>query len=313
MIDTKDFEQLTVKNRALAKEIGELKKVRNAVILAHNYQRPEVQDAADFVGDSLELSRKATQVEADVIVFCGVHFMAESAAILNPARTVLLPEIAAGCPLAETIDVEDLRAWKARYPDAAVVCYVNSSAAVKAESDVCCTSANALKVVESLPNSRILFVPDQNLGHFVSRQTKKEIIRYPGACVTHERLTPEHVVEAKKAYPGASVVVHPECVPDVVDLADAVLSTSQMLRYVRESSAEVFLIGTESGLLHRMTLENPNKKFFVISRALMCPNMKRTHLGSVLGALRENRYVISLDEETRLAAKRALDRMLEIL
>ncbi len=312
MIDAKEFEQLKTKNLALAEEIGELKRARNAVIIAHNYQRPEVQDVADFVGDSLELSRKAAQAEADGIVFCGVHFMAESAAILSPTRTVLLPESGAGCPLADTIDVEELRSWKARFPDAAVVCYVNSSAAVKAESDVCCTSANALKVVESLPNKRILFVPDENLGHFVSTKTKKEIILYPGSCVTHARLLPEHVLAAKRACPGAPVVVHPECSPQVVALADAALSTSQMVRFVKESAAGTFLIGTESGILHRMTLENPDKRFLLISRALMCPNMKKTHLGSVAASLRENKHVIRLPEEIRLAAKRALDRMLEI-
>lgn len=305
---------LTERNRALAEEVARLKVARNAVILAHNYQRPEVQDVADFVGDSLELARKAAQVEsADVIVFCGVHFMAETAKIINPGRTVLLPERTAGCPLADTIDVASLREWKQRYPDAAVVCYVNSSAAVKAESDACCTSANARKVVESLPHSQILFVPDRNLGHFVSRQVSKQMILYPGACTTHVRLTAKDVLEARERYPDAPVVVHPECEPEVVDLADAVLSTSQMLRYVQASPARVFLVGTEAGLLHRMRAENPDKTFYVLSRALLCPNMKATHLKSVVRSLQENRYEITLDEEVRLKAKRSLDRMLELI
>ncbi|MCL5960958.1 MAG: quinolinate synthase NadA [Chloroflexi bacterium] len=309
-----DPARLEERNTALADEITRLKRERNAIILSHNYQRPEIQDLADFVGDSLELARKAAQVEsADVIVFCGVHFMAETAKILNPRRVVLLPERTAGCPMADTIDAYALREWKQRYPEAAVVCYVNSTAAVKAESDACCTSANALKVVDSLPHSEILFVPDKNLGHFVSRHTKKRMILYPGACSTHVKLNASHVLEARKLYPNAPVVVHPECEPEVVDLADAVLSTSQMLRYVKESPADTFLIGTEAGLLHRMHLENPGKSFYVLSRALLCPNMKQTHLKSVLRALQETRYEITLDEEIRLQAKRALDRMLELV
>jgi len=254
--------------RTLQERVLELKRKLNAVIVAHNYQRPEVQDLADFVGDSLELARKCTQVEADVIVFCGVHFMAESAAILNPARTVLLSEVTAGCPMADMVTVEDLREWKARYPNAAVVCYVNSSAAVKAESDICCTSANGVKIVESLPHDEIIFVPDYNLGHFISTQTRKRIILYPGFCVTHARLKPEQVRRAKRAHPEAKVVVHPECVPEVVAMADAVLSTSQMLRYVKESPARTFLIGTEAGLVYRMQKENPDKEFYVIATAL---------------------------------------------
>lgn len=299
--------------KQLQEEIAALKIQRNAVILAHNYQRPEVQDIADFVGDSLELSRRATTVDAEVIVFCGVDFMAESAKILNPSRTVLLPEITAGCPMANMIELEDLREWKALYPDAVVVCYVNSSAAIKAESDICCTSANALKVVESVDSQRILFVPDQHLGQFVARQTQKELILYPGYCPTHRRLQPEHLRAAKAAHPDAVVVVHPECTSEVVDLADVALSTSQMLHYVRESSAKTFLIGTEHGLLHRMRLENPDKTIYSASNALVCPNMKRTHLKSVSNALRRNEYVIDVPEEIRVRAKRALDRMLEVI
>lgn len=298
---------------ALQNEIKTLKHSRNAIVLAHNYQRPEVQDIADFVGDSLELSRKATQVETDIIVFCGVHFMAESAKILNPSRTVLLPEITAGCPMADMIDIEDLREWKGRYPKARVVCYVNSSAAIKAESDICCTSANAVKVIESLDAQQILFVPDQYLGHFVSTKTSKEIILYPGFCPTHRRVKPEHVNAAKKAHPDAVVLVHPECTPDVVELADAVLSTSQMIRYVKENPAEEFIVATEAGILHRMQLANPRKTFYTASSALLCPNMKRTSLEIVLESLTKIQHVIEVPEAVRAKAVRALDRMLAVV
>jgi quinolinate synthase len=297
----------------LQQKIQRLKKELNAVIVAHNYQRPEVQDLAEFVGDSLELARKTATLEVDVIVFCGVHFMAENAAILNPTRTVLLAEGTAGCPMADMIDVDDLREWKERYPEAAVVCYVNSTAAVKAESDICCTSANALKVVESLPHEEILFIPDQNLGHYVSTKTRKRMILYPGFCVTHRKLRAEQVEMAKQLYPDALVVVHPECIPEVTAMADAVLSTSQMIRYARESPAKTFLIGTEEGLLHRLRKENPDKTFYLISNGLVCPNMKRTTLESVVRTMEQGRNVIQVPEEIRIKAKRALDRMLAVV
>ena len=297
---------------SVQKRILELKKKLKAVIVAHNYQRPEVQDIADFCGDSLELARKCTEVDAEVIVFCGVRFMAESAAILNPTRTVLLTEGSAGCPLADMIDADDLTGWKERYPRATVVCYINSSAAIKAESDYCCTSANALKVVESIPNGDILFIPDQHLGHYVSTKTTKRMILYPGFCPPHRRLKPEHIILAKKAHPEAKVVVHPECIAEVVALADAVLSTSQMLRYVKESPAKVFLIGTEEGLLHRLHQENPEKSFYVLTGGLVCPDMKRTTLESVLKTMELRRNVVTVTEEIRLRAKQALDRMLAV-
>ncbi len=298
----------------LAARILLLKNEMNAIIVSHNYQRPEVQDVADFVGDSLELSRRCAQEkDVDVIVFCGVHFMAETAKILNPKRTVLLAERSAGCPMADMIDVDDLREWKARYPKAAVVCYVNTTAAVKAECDVCCTSANALKVVEAVPADEILFVPDQHLARFVASQTKKRIIAYPGYCVTHLRLKPEHIKRAKEAYPDAPVVVHPECASEVADLADAVLSTSQMTRYVKESPAKTFIIGTEAGIVYRMQKENPDKTFYVASTALFCPNMKRTTLRKVLETMEQRRNAIEVPEDIRLRAKRALDRMLELV
>ena len=297
----------------LQERIAELKRKLDAIIVAHNYQRPEVQDIADFVGDSLELARRCAQVEAKVIMFCGVHFMAESAAILNPEKTVLLSEALAGCPMADMITAEDLGEWKARYPNAAVVTYVNSSAAVKAQSDICCTSANGVRVVESLPNDEILFVPDYNLGHYISTKTKKRMILYPGFCVTHARLKPEQVVAARKRHPDAPVVVHPECVPEVVAMADAVCSTSQMLRYVKESMAKTFLIGTEAGILHRMQKENPDKSFYVVASAMFCPNMKLTTLESVARTMEERRNLITVPEEVRVKAVRAMERMLEVV
>ena len=311
---TLTFEQArAAETERLRQHISVLKKKLNAVIVAHNYQRPEVQDIADFVGDSFELSRKCTQVQADVIVFCGVHFMAESAAILNPARTVLLAEGSAGCPMADMITAEDLREWKARYPNAAVVAYVNTSAEVKAESDICCTSANAVRVVNSLPNEEILFVPDKNLGQWVSTQTKKRMILYPGYCITHQRVKPQHIIQARTLHPGSVVLVHPECAPEVAALADAVCSTSQMLRYVKVSPAQSFLIATESGLVYRMQKENPDKTFYVVSAGLVCPNMKRTTLESIAATMEQMRNVVRVPEDIRVRAKRALDRMLEIV
>lgn len=296
----------------LRERIIELKKSLNAIIVAHNYQRPEVQDIADFCGDSLELARKCTETNADVIVFCGVKFMAESAAILNPDRTVLLAEATAGCPMADMIDVDDVREWRERYPKAAVVCYVNTSAAVKAESDICCTSANGLRVVESFPNGEVLFISDQHLGHYISTKTTKRMILYPGFCIVHRRLKAKHILIAKQAYPEAQVLVHPECTAEVIALADAVLSTSQMIRYVKKGRAQAFIIGTEQGLIYRMQQENPEKEFYLASPALICPDMKKITLESVATCMELRRNVIKIPEEVRVRAKHALDRMLEI-
>ena len=296
----------------IKKRIEKLKKSLNAVIVAHNYQRPEVQDIADFVGDSLELARQCTQVDAEVIVFCGVHFMAESAAILSPERTVLLSEADAGCPMADMIGEADLREWKERYPEAAVVCYVNSSAAVKALSDVCCTSANGLEVVQSLPNDEVLFIPDRHLGHYVSTKTDKRMILYPGFCPPHQRLIPRHIEHAKELHPDAVVLVHPECSAEVIARADAALSTSQMIRYVKESDSRTFLIGTEEGLLHGLRKENPQKAFHLLTTGLLCPDMKKTTLKSVVRTMEERRNVVRVAEEVRVKAKLALDRMLEV-
>lgn len=300
------------KQDEIRERIQELKKSLNAVIVAHNYQRPEVQDIADITGDSLELAHQCTQVDADVIVFCGVLFMAESAAILNPNRTVLLTEADAGCPLADMIDVDDLKEWKERYPKACVVCYVNSSAAVKAQSDICCTSANGLEVVESLPNDEILFIPDQHLGHYVATKTEKHVILYPGFCPPHQRLGPRHIQLAKGLYPDAVVLVHPECTAEVIAMADAALSTSQMLRYVKESAATTFLIGTEEGILHPLRLDNSQKTFHLLTTGLLCPDMKKTTLESVVRTMEERRNMVKVPEEVRVKAKLALDRMLEV-
>jgi len=296
----------------LGQRLRELKEELNAVILAHNYQRPEVQDVADFLGDSLELSRKATQTQAEIIVFCGVDFMAESASILNPEKMVLLPELNAACPMAAMITPEDVRVLRERHPGAPVVCYVNSSAAVKAESDICCTSANAIKVVNSLSEEEIIFIPDEYLGRYVASKTKKEIVLHPGFCPTHARVRAGEIRFLKEAFPDAEIIVHPECTPEVIALADAVLSTSQMVRYAKESAAKTFIVGTEEGLLYRLRRENPGKTFHLASSTLICPNMKKITLESVVKSLGKRQHIITVPEETRQAAVRALDRMLAI-
>jgi quinolinate synthase len=292
--------------------IQELKRSLDAVILAHNYQWPAVQDIADFVGDSLELARQARKCEAKTIVFCGVDFMAETAAIVNPGRTVLLPEITARCPMADMIDIDSLREWKSAHPKAPVVCYINSSAAVKAESDICCTSANAVRIVQSLPEDEILMVPDQNLANYVASVTSKRVIAYPGLCPTHHRLTAQAVIEAREYHKDGVVLAHPECRKEVLDMADAVLSTAQMLRYVVQSPKELFLLGTESGIIHRMQKENPHKRFYAIGNALTCPNMKKTNLDSVIRAMEMSQHVMSVPPTIREQALRSIERMLDV-
>ena len=294
-------------------KIAKLRKELNAIILAHNYQRPEVQDLADFTGDSLELARKCVGSKAEVIVFCGVRFMAETAAILNPTSTVLLSHDDAGCPLADMIDVESLRQWKRGYPGAAVVAYVNTTAAIKAESDICCTSANGVEVVDAIPNEEILFVPDQNLGHYVSTRTSKKVILYPGHCSVHANVTAEEVRLARQRHPQAKVLVHPECRAEVIDLADAALSTSQMLRYAKQSNHTTFLIGTEEGILHPLRKENQEKEFHLLSDKLVCPDMKKTTLEILIETMEARKNVVTIPEETRVKAKQAIDRMLEIV
>jgi len=297
----------------LTAKIARLKQERRAIILAHNYQLGEVQDAADLTGDSLDLSRKAAATEAEVIVFCGVHFMAETAAILSPGKTVLLPDRHAGCPMADMVDAESLRRKKAEHPGAAVISYVNSTAEVKAESDICCTSANVAKVVNSIPSGReIIFVPDQYLGIYAAEQTGRELILWPGYCPTHRRILPEHIERRKAEYPDARVIVHPECRPEVTHLADKVASTSQMIRYATESKAQTIIVGTEMGIIHRLQKENPHKRFVAATEQAVCPNMKRNTLEKIATALEENRHIVSVPEEIRKRAAGALERMLEI-
>ena len=294
-------------------EIERLKKERKAVILAHNYTRGEVQDVADYTGDSLELARRATQVDADVIVFCGVYFMAETAAILNPDKTVLIPDPSAGCPMADMITGAQLRELKAKHPGAVAVCYVNSTAEVKAECDLCVTSGNAEKVMATIPAGReILFVPDQHLGGHVSAKEGRDYVLWPGYCPTRARLTPKMIADARAAHPGAPVMVHPECPKDVREAADEQLSTGGMCRFARESDAQTILVGTEVGILHRLRKENPDKTFVSVSDTLVCPNMKKTTLENLRDCLRDmsNRVVVEKDVADR--ARRAIDAMLAV-
>jgi len=299
--------------RLLAR-ISELKSERNAVILAHNYQPGEIQDLADFCGDSLGLSIQASNTDADVIVFCGVQFMAETAAILSPKKTVLLPEKHAGCPLADMITAEQLRQLKKEHQDALVVCYVNSSAEVKAESDYCCTSANAVEVVESLPeNKEIIFVPDQHLGRFAQEKTGRELILWPGYCATHVVITEDDIRAAKQKYPDAVVMIHPECSEPVKDIADQILSTGQMLKFVDTSNAKRFIVGTETGIIHALKKQNSRAEYFAASDLAICPNMKKITLDKVLWALEDLQYKVTVPEPVRSKAKRSLERMVEIL
>jgi len=300
------------RDTGLTEKILSLKKKRQAVILSHNYQLGEVQDIADFVGDSLDLSQNAARTDAEVIVFCGVHFMAETASILCPDKTVLLPDAHAGCPMANMITAEKLRDKKKELPGAPVVCYVNSTAEVKAESDVCCTSANAVKVAESLDARILLFVPDQYLGHYVATKTDKEMVLWPGYCPTHVRIRPPDIIRLRQEYPQAKVIVHPECRPEVIDLADETLSTSGMVRFARQTEAREIVVGTEIGIIHRLRKENPGKKFIHASEQAVCPNMKLITLEKILWSLEEMAPEVKVPEEIRVKAKAAVDRMLEI-
>ncbi|MCH4887383.1 quinolinate synthase NadA [Acidaminobacter sp. JC074] len=298
---------------SIVSEIKKLKREKNAVILAHNYQIPEIQDIADIVGDSLKLSEEAAKTDADIIVFCGVHFMAESAKILSPTKKVLLPAIDAGCPMADMITGEKLRAYKEENPGTTVVCYVNSSAEVKAECDVCVTSSNALKIVESLDSDKILFAPDRNLGNYINKKLpNKKMELWNGFCITHERVKPEEVAIVRNKKPGVQVVVHPECNPAVVELADFVGSTSQILAHIRNSEDKEFIVGTEMGILHTLRKENLYKKFTLLSPALICYNMKKTSLEDVLHVLKTEENEITVDEEIREKAYHSLNRMLEL-
>lgn len=299
---------------SIIKKILALKHQRNAVILAHNYQVPEVQDIADFVGDSLGLSIKAAATDADVIVFCGVHFMAETAKILSPEKTVLLPDKSAGCPMADMINAGELRKLKEEHPGAGVLCYVNTTAEVKAECDLICTSANAVRMVqEGLKDARdIIFVPDRHLADYVSGKTGRSFIAWPGYCPTHAMILPEHVRGEKALHPEAAVIAHPECTHAVRELADCTASTEGMCRYVKESGIREFIIATERGIIHRLQKENPSATFYPVSAHAVCPNMKLTSLEKILWALEDMQHEIIVPEEVRQRAYASIRRMLDL-
>ena len=294
-------------------KIKEWKTKRNAVILAHNYQRGEVQDIADFTGDSLGLSQQAAKTKADVIVFCGVHFMAETASILCPDKVVLLPDEHAGCPMANMITLKELKIKKHEHPDAKVVCYVNSTAAIKAESDVCCTSSNAMKIVSSIPKEHeILFIPDKSLGGYVSSKLNRPMILWEGYCPTHHRILAEHIIKIKAAHPEARIVVHPECTPDVIALANHVASTTGIAKYCKETDAREFIIGTETGILHRLRKENPRKVFYAITQLADCSNMKLISLEKVLWSLEDMIYQVKVPDDIAAKARVAIQKMLDL-
>ena len=294
------------------KFLKELLRKKNGILLAHNYQRDEIQEIADFQGDSLELSIKANKTDADIIVFCGVRFMAESAAIMNPEKIVILPNENAGCPMVDMITAQDILNLKKDYPDAPVVAYVNTSAECKAVSDICCTSANAVKVVNSLNSKRAIMVPDKNLGSYVQRFTDKEVISWPGYCPPHKRTTPEDIRALKEKYPGAVFVAHPESSPETIDAADHVSSTSGMYKFVGESSAKFFIIGTERGIMYKMKKENPDKVFIPSNNGLVCPNMKKTHLDDVINSLTQMKNIIKIPEDVRIKARKSIENMLAL-
>lgn len=295
-------------------KVRDLARRRGALILAHNYQLGEVQDAADFVGDSLELARKAAEARADLILFCGVRFMAETAKILSPQATVLMPDEHAGCPMANMVTARQLRALKAEHPGAVVVTYVNSTADVKAESDVCCTSGNAVKVVSGIPaDKEIIFIPDKSLGKYVEEKTGRRMTLYDGYCPTHHRITAEFIREARKNHPDAKVVVHPECTPDVTALADEVTSTAGILKYVGETPYREYIIGTENGMLHRLGKEFPDKVFHQVTQFADCPNMKLNTLEKLLWSLEDDEYKVTVPDDIAAKARKALDRMLEYI
>ena len=298
----------------LTDKIKKLKKEKNAVILAHNYQLPEIHDIADFVGDSLGLSMSAAKTDAEIIVFCGVHFMAETAKILSPQKTVLLPDKNAGCPMADMINADDLKSLQATHPKAVTLCYVNTSAAVKAQCDYCCTSANALKMAQNIlkENEEIIFIPDKYLAQYVSSQIGHKLITWEGYCPTHARILPEHITQAKKLHPQAKVLAHPECKPQITELADVVASTEKMLTYVNKSTAMEFIIGTEIGIIHRMKKENPEKSFYPASDTATCPNMKRINLEKVLWSLEDLTYEITVPQEIMDKARLSIERMLQV-
>ena len=301
------------KTKEMISEIKRMKREKNAVIVAHNYQVDEVQELADVVGDSFKLSQYCASTNADIVVFCGVHFMAESAKILSPEKTVLLPEIDAGCPMADMVTAEALIEEKKKHPDAAVVCYINTSAAVKAECDICCTSSNALRVVRSIPDKEILFVPDKNLGSFIAKQVPEKTFHlWNGFCITHHRVGRDDVEKAKSIHPDALVLAHPECRQEVLEMADFVGSTAQIIEYAKRNNHDKYLIATEMGILHQLKKDNPDKTFCLLTQGLVCPNMKKTSVESVYNALKYNRYEITLEKEVIERARRSLEAMLAV-
>jgi len=301
-----------VNKEEIQDKITKLKKEKNAVILAHNYQIGEVQDIADYIGDSLGLSQKAAQVDAKIIVFCGVHFMAETAKILSPEKTILIPDARAGCPMADMITASELREWKKNYPESKVVCYVNTTAEVKAECDICCTSSNAVKVVNFLNADVILFAPDKNLAAFVARHTKKKIIPWDGYCYVHRYIKARDIREKRDLHPEAEVWVHPECLPEVIDLADKALSTGKMVQEARKTKKKEIIIGTESGIIYRMKKENPTKNFYPARDAAFCFNMKKIDLRKVLRSLENMIYKVEVPLEVSQKARGAIEKMVEI-
>jgi quinolinate synthase len=310
------FSKVT-KIMSIVNRIKKLKKEKNAVILAHNYQLPEVQDIADFVGDSLGLSIEAARTDAAIIVFCGVHFMAETAKILSPQKIVLLPDKNAGCPMADMIDAGGLKSLQEKYPDTVTVCYVNTTAAVKALCDYCCTSANAQKIMENIllnhKDKKIIFVPDQYLAQNVAAQVKQDFIIWEGYCPTHAKILPENIMQAKRLHPEAKVIVHPECRPEVTALADVVTSTEGMGKYIKKARDTEFIIGTETGIIHRMKKENPDKIFYPVTEMAVCPNMKKITLEKVLWSLEDLSYEITVPPDIMKKARLSIDRMLQIV
>jgi quinolinate synthase len=301
-------------DKTLLDNIRQLKQLRSAVILAHNYQSGEVQDIADFVGDSLALSRQAAATDAETIVFCGVHFMAETAKILSPDKTILLPDKFAGCPMADMINANQLRELKAQHPGALVVCYVNSTAEVKAESDYCCTSANAAEVVASLPaDKELIFVPDKYLGQYTAEKTGRKLILWPGYCPTHANISPDDVKKAKAAHPGAITMAHPECPLAIRELADQILSTGGMLKFAAKSTAKQFIIATEIGIIHTLQKQNPQKEFIIASPRAICPNMKRITIEKIVWSLEDMQYKMTVPEDIAVKARKALQKMVEVL
>lgn len=292
-------------------KLKRLKEDKNALIFAHSYQNPEIQDIADFVGDSFELTKYAQSSDAKIIVFCGVKFMAETASILCPDKKILLPNNSAGCPMADSLTKDKIYELKSRYPNIPIVCYINTTAEVKAESDICCTSSNAELIVNSIDSNDIIFIPDQNLADFVSRKTKKNIIKYPGFCPIHIIIKPDDIIQMKRRYPQAEVLVHPECLPEVIDIADKVLSTSGMCRYVSQSNKRIFIIGTEVGIIHRLKKENPSKEFYPANENAICPDMKKINIKDVINTLDLLEPEVKVPDNIREKAVLPILKMLE--